>query len=531
MRKTNKDNLCNSNSQQLVKQTDKIERVFVNQENLSSFQENHSPSLNPKTDIVQWSPMMQLVLDEPTSRLPQYLVLGGIVFCSSFLLWAWFGKIEQIGKAQGKLVPKGETYKIESIDSAKITDIAVKEGQKVKAGQLIVKLNSEQQIREVARLKKLISSYQLELNQKRHLLNQVKLETKAHQRIAGAEVRGQQSAIDSAIAESLVTRNLLKQRQSELNAHSTRKKRVQDLSLLDRQKLAQINTELTEHQQRLERLKPLVQQGAISEEVYFQAQRAYHQSQQQQTDSKLQGISNISEQIFQSEQALRQMEASITKNQGDLIAGQKKIEQLQAELIHKIAERQKKELEAQQKEEQIKLEIGQTETRIAETQNQLVGAINMLKKKSLRSPVAGTVLSFNLNNIGKVVQSGDTIAEIAPEDSELLLSAILPDREAGFVELGMTAQVKFDAYSYQDFGVIPGKIIAVSADMKTDEKLGAVYQVKIELERNYVIDEHLKKTFFRPGQTAIADIVIQRKRIMDILLEPIQKLEQDGIDL
>ena len=106
-----------------------------------------------------------------------------------------------------------------------------------------------------------------------------------------------------------------------------------------------------------------------------------------------------------------------------------------------------------------------------------------------------------------------------------------PDREAGFVELGMTAQVKFDAYSYQDFGVIPGKIIAVSADMKTDEKLGAVYQVKIELERNYVIDEHLKKTFFRPGQTAIADIVIQRKRIMDILLEPIQKLEQDGIDL
>ncbi|MGF1588935.1 MAG: HlyD family efflux transporter periplasmic adaptor subunit [Pleurocapsa sp.] len=480
--------------------------------------------------MVKWSPTMQSLLDEPPSNLPLQLILGGIIFCLAFALWAWFGEIDKVGKAQGKLVPKGETYKIESIESAKVSQIAVKEGQEVKAGQLIARLDSEQQTREIERLKNLLDSYQLELNQKRQLLAKVEVETKTHQLIAQAEVQGQQSAIDSAIAEAKVASQLLAQRQSELTARSSRQKRVQDLSALEQEKLDQINSELKQHQQRLARLKPLAKAGAISQEAIFQAQQAQRQSQQQLTDNKLQGISNISEQIFQSEQALREMAAQITKSQGELVSGQKEVERLQAELALKKADRQRIELEAQQKVEQIKLEIGQTATKIAETRNQLATAESLLEKRSLRSPVAGTVLAFNVSNIGKVVQSGETVAEIAPQGSPLVLSAILPNSEAGFIEKGMAAQVKLDAYSYQDYGVIPGEVISVSPSAETDEKLGAVYRVKIALERNYVTDD-LQKILFKPGQTATADIVIRQQRIIDVLLDPIKKLEQDGINL
>ena len=430
-------------------------------------------------EMVQWSPTMQSLLDEPPSNLPTRLILGGITFCLFFGLWAWFGEVDQIGKAQGKLVPKGEAYKIESLESAKISQIAVKEGEDVRVGQLIARLNSDEQVREVKRLQNLLATYRQELNQKSYLLEKVKLETTTHKRIAQAEVRGQQSAINSAIAKSEINQNLLKQRQAEFAAHSNRKKRVQNLSTLDREKLAHIEAELAEHKIRLERLKPLVEQGAISEEVYFQAEQSYRQSQQQLTDSKLQGISNISEQIFQSAKALREMEVSITQTQGEIVAGQKEIEQLEAELARQIAERGRIELEAQQKEAQIRLEISQTEAKIVETQSQLANAESLLEKRSLRSPIAGTVLSFNVKNTGKVVQSGETVAEIAPQASPLVLSAVLPDREAGFVQKGMPAQIKLDAYSYQDYGVIPGKVISVSADAKTDEQLGSVYQVKL----------------------------------------------------
>ena len=519
--KTSLNSVPDSDSKLLTRQTTEIQPAPADISNLPT---------NQQGEMVKWSPTMQSLLDQPPSNLPLQLIFGGILFCLSFILWAWFGQIDKVGKAQGKLVPKGESYKIESIESAKVSQIAVKEGQEVKTGQLIARLDSEQQTREVERLKNLISSYQLELNQKRHLLEKVEIETKTHQLIAQAEVQGQKSAIDSAIAETKVASELLAQRQFELTAHSTRQKRVQNLSQLEQEKLDQINSEIKQHQQRLERLKPLAKAGAISQEAIFQAQQAQRQSQQQLTDNKLEGISNISEQIFQSEQALREMEASITQSQGDLVSGQKEVERLQAELTHKKAEGQRIELETQQKAEQLKLEIGQTKTKIAETRNQLATAESLLEKRSLRSPVAGTVLSFNVINTGKVVQSGETVAEIAPQGSPLVLSAVLPDREAGFVEKGMPAQVKFDAYSYQDYGVIPGKVISVSADTKTDEKLGAVYRLEIELERNYVTND-LKKILFKPGQTATADIVIRQQRIIDVLLDPIKKLEQDGIDL
>ena len=522
------DSIPDSDSRLLVRQTTEIEPALAETSNLE--QENDPRSVNQNGEMVTWSPAMQSLLDQPPSNLPLQLIFGGIVFFLSFSLWAWFGEIDKVGKAQGKLVPKGETYKIESVESAKVSHIAVEEGQEVNVGQLIARLDSEQQTIEVERLKNLISSHQLELNQKRHLLEKVEVETQTHQLIAQAEVQGQKSAIAAARSEAEVASELLAQRKSELKAYTNRQKRVQNLSALEQEKLEQINSELKEHQQRLERLKPLEKEGAISQEAIFQAQQAQRQSQQQLTDNKLQGISNISEQIFQSEQSLREMETRITQGQGELVSGQKEIERLQAELVHKQAERRRIELEAQQKAEQLKLEIAQTQTKIAETKNQLATANSLLEKRSLRSPVTGTVLSFNVTNTGKVVQSGETVAEIAPQGSPLVLSAVLPDSEAGFVEKGMTAQVKFDAYSYQDYGVIPGKVISMSSDIKTDEQLGAVYQVEIELERNY-ITEDLKKILFKPGQTATADIVIRQQRIINVLLDPIRKLSQDGIDL
>ena len=492
--------------------------------------ENDSSLANSSGEIVEWSPAMQSMLEEPPSNLPLQLIVGGVVFCLTFFVWAWFGEIEKTGKAQGRLVPKGDSYKIESLESAKVSHIDVKEGERVTAGQKIAELDSGQEAREVARLEKMLSTNQSELDRKRHLLEKVKIEADTRQVIAQAEVEAQQSAIDSAVSQSKVAAQMLAQRESELAAYTTRQQNVSDLSELDREKLAQINSELAEHQQRLERLKPLAEQGAISQEFIFQAQQELRQTKQQLIDSKVGNISNINEQIFQSEQSLREMESQITQSQGELVSANKENERLQAELTNKIAERRRVELEAQQKIEQLEMEIAQTEGQIAETKNLLASAKDRLQKRSLVAPVAGTVLSFNVANTGEVLQPGQTVAEIAPYGAPLVLSALLPDREAGFVEPGMTAQVKFDAYSYQDYGVIPGKVVSVSSNTIMDEKLGEGYRVKIELERNYVTED-LKKILFKPGQTATAEIVTRRLRIIDVLLDPIRKIEKDGINL
>lgn len=485
---------------------------------------------NSPAELVQWSPAMQSLLEEPPSNLPLQLIAGGVVFCLTFLAWAWFGQIDQIGKAQGKLVPKGEAYKIESLEAAKISTIEVKEGDKVKAGQLIATLDSGRETKEVERLKEILASSQVELRQKLNLLEQVKIEVETQRRIGQAEISSQKLAIESAISKAQITSDLLAQQQSELAANIERQGQTAQLPGLDKAKFNQISAELKQHQQRLAKLKELAEQGAISQEYIFQAQQAQRQIEQQLIDSKLQGISSINEQVYQSQQSTRSMRSSIIENQGALAEAQKEAERLQTELESKKADSLRLEVTAKQKAQQLELEINQAKSKIAETKNLLATAQGQLAKKSLKAPVAGTVLAFNVVNTGKVIQPGETVAEIAPDKSPLVLSAILPDRDAGFIKKGMTAQVKFDAYSYQDYGIIPGKVISISANSQTDEKLGEVYRVRIELERNYVTD-NLKKISFKPGQTASADIVIRHRRIIDVLLEPVKKMQQDGVDL
>jgi HlyD family secretion protein len=140
------------------------------------------------------------------------------------------------------------------------------------------------------------------------------------------------------------------------------------------------------------------------------------------------------------------------------------------------------------------------------------------------------VSSLNVSHAGEVVQPGQTLAEISPQDTPLVLSAILPNREAGFVKTGMPVQVKLDAYPYQDYGIVPGKVTSISPDAKPDQQLGPVYQVKVSLDRNSVTSEH-GSIRFKAGQTASADIIIRRRRIADILLDPIRQFQKGGIKL
>ena len=494
-----------------------------------SISQTSAPSTTTDAKLTLWSPSVQTLLDQPSSKLPERLIAGGMVFCLAFSAWAWLGQIEEMGTAQGKLIPNGETYKIEPIDLGKVSHIAVEEGDVVKAGQVLVELDTDLAEKEVQRIEQRLGAYQIELSQKQGLLKRVRLEVQTHKRISLAETLAHQSAIALAKEKAAIARQLLAQQQAEVIAHQTRQAQLKPLSSLAQERLDQLRAEILIHQQRIERLRPLEKEGAVSQEFIFQAEQGQRQIEKQLIQSQLQEITNAKEQLFQAEQSLLALEARRTQTQGELFSALEEVKRVQAELSQKQAERLRMELEAQQKIQRFELEITQINAKIAETQNLLVSAQAKLKDKFLKAPIDGVVLSLGLKNAGKVVQAGQTIAEIAPQNEPLVLSAILPNKEAGFAEKGMPVQVKFDAYPYQDYGVISGKVISISADAEPNERLGEVYRVKVALERDHIIDNQ-KMIKFKAGQTATADIVIRRRRIVDVLLDPIRQLKQDGIN-
>ncbi|MEL4894536.1 HlyD family efflux transporter periplasmic adaptor subunit [Crocosphaera sp. Alani8] len=481
-------------------------------------------------DTQNWSSSVQNLLDQPPASLPQKFIMGGMVFCIAFGAWAWLGTLEEVGTAQGKLVPEGETFKIQPVELGKVIDIAVEEGQEVKAGQLLVELDTELVQKEINRYQEMIRVYKTELGQKQTLQQRIQLEAKTDAAIASAELEAQQAAIAHTREKITTVRQLLAQQRTEAAAYQLRQKQLQPLDTIAQRRLNQLQAEKTAQQERINRLKPLEEEGAISREYIYEAEQALRNTEQRLTSSRLQEVTQANEQMFQADQALRDLQSRITENQGELFVAQTTVEKSQAELTQKKAQAQRKQLEAIQRIQQLDVEMTQLKGKIAESRNLLIVAQSKLQHSYLKAPISGTVLSLDLKNIGEVVEAGETVVEIAPHNVPLVVSAVLPDEEAGFVKLGMDAQVKLDAYPYQDYGVITGQVTAISADAESDEKLGEIYRVEIELEQDHIL-KNQEVIAFKPGQTVTADIIVRRRRIIDVLLDPIKKMQKDGLNL
>ena len=562
-----------------------------------------------------WSTSLQTVLDQPPSTLPFRMMLAGMVFCMAFAAWATFGNIEEVGRAQGQLVPKGEPYKINPVVSGKVARIEVKEGETVKAGQVLLELDRQIALNQVDSLVQEQASYQTQLLQIQALIDKASLEAQSHIEIALAKEQGQLAAIAQAKAKveavqqtiaqakekirtstellaqlqveaeaykarreklkplAAISENLLTQLQTDATASKTRWEQVQPLRATSEELLEKLQGDADAAKQRVERLKPLVEQGALSRErladleqtwrdrqravtearlaqdnstreQVFQAEQTWRDRQRVIIQTQLQQDTSVKEQLFQADRALGDRQRSITQSQGDLEQANSELNRLQAELkqaqaeLNRLlaaqqqnqAETETTKLQDQQNIQQLEVQKTQMQAKADQTGKLLSKAKTELKQFIFTAPVDGVVSSLNVRNPGEVVQPGQTVVELAPQDAPLVLLAKLPNREAGFLKTGMSAKIKFDAYPYQDYGIISGKVFSISPDTKPDQQLGAVYRIEVELERNSVTANH-QKIAFKAGQTATADIIIRRRRIIDVLLDPIQQMRKGGLDL
>jgi HlyD family secretion protein len=165
--------------------------------------------------------------------------------------------------------------------------------------------------------------------------------------------------------------------------------------------------------------------------------------------------------------------------------------------------------------------------KINETAVLLAAAQAKLQQRFVYATHSGTILTLYTRQTGEFVQPGQAIAEIAPAGEPLILSTLLPSHEAGFVKPGMVVKVKLDAFPYQEFGIVPGKVLSVSLDSKTTEQGNQVYRVDVELDR-HAVNGRGQKVSFKSGQTATAEIVTRHRRMADVLLDPIKQLQGNG---
>lgn len=164
------------------------------------------------------------------------------------------------------------------------------------------------------------------------------------------------------------------------------------------------------------------------------------------------------------------------------------------------------------------------QNRIARLQSEIAAAQLALQHTTITAPVDGTVSTLLVTSPGAVLQAGQTIATILQRGARLLVEAHVANKDIALIEKGMPAKLKFDAFPFQDYGIVDGTVIEVSPDARTDPDSSSFYKVMI-VPSQKEIGAKGKNVPLRPGLALSAEIVTERKTILGLLLEPFRKLK------
>jgi HlyD family secretion protein len=434
-------------------------------------------AIAPTTPQVDdWSPLTQDLVDSMPRVWTRGLLYFLVAFAAIVLPWAMFSQVDQTGIARGRLEPKGKTFKLDAPVAGKVVEINVQEGGTVKAGQPLLTLESDLARSELQQAEAKIEGQLNRIAQLERIKNQLRIATRTQQLLSQAQTSEQQAQTNQIEARFSSNQRAYRLAQDRL---------AQDL-------------------REVERYRQLSQEGIVPETKLVEVERIASES------------------------------------RGVLDRAQADIQQTQAELKKQESSRDRvtrtgelSVVESQKQSEEINTQIGDLRSEIAQTQKALASLKWQLQQRIIRTPVAGTIFQLPIQKAGAVVQPGQTIAQIAPGGVPLIIKADMPISESGFLRVGMTVQLKFDAYPFQDYGVVPGRVSKVSPDSKsiqTPQGQVETFELEIIPERTEIYAQN-KRIVLTPGQTATAEVVVRQRRIIDLILDPFKQLQSDGLKL
>ena len=163
--------------------------------------------------------------------------------------------------------------------------------------------------------------------------------------------------------------------------------------------------------------------------------------------------------------------------------------------------------------------------RISRLESEVSSVELSLRETTISAPVDGVISVLDIRSVGAVLESGERVATIAPSGTRFVVEARVQNKDMAKISTGLHAQLKFDAYPFQDYGAIAGRIIEVSPDAQGRYKdKGSFYKVTILAEQPTSVRDHL--VVLRPGLAVTAEIITDRRTIANLILEPFRKLKK-----
>lgn len=419
------------------------------------------------------------------ANLTFYIIILFVIFV---VAWAGVSEIDEIARGDGKVIPTSKIQKVQNLDGGIISDILVKEGEYVKKGVILMKIDS--------------TRYQasFEENKQEYIsLLAVNVRLEAEEKINPKK----------AIPTLRFPKEVLK--------HNANYEKLEIKLFINRVKELKISLKVLKNQydqkvQELTEIKSMKKQLSRSLKLVKEQRKT---------------IKKLARAGIKSKFDVLDVEKEYNKAFGDLDATILSIPRSKLaikEAQNKITEK----IQAFKTEASTQLQI--TAASIKKFESKLVADEDILAKTDIVSPVDGIIKQINKNTIGGVVSSGMDLIEIVPVSNTLLVEAKIKPKDIAFINPNLKAVIKITAYDFGIYGGLDGKITEISADSIIDQesKEGkSYYRIVVKTDKNYLERNGVKLPII-PGMIASVDIITGKKTILDFLLKPILKTKQNA---
>jgi hemolysin D len=415
------------------------------------------------------------VAERPVSPTARVLTWALLIFLVLAILWTVFGRVDVVASAPGSLIPTGNIKLVQSPGTGVVRAIYVRNGDVVRKGQPLLDLDPTIVGADLAAAQKALAQAELDIARNRAIANALSGQGLHFAAPAGTspEVADTQRRLIAAqLAEiEATTAGLANGRTSALAdasaAQATATRLADTVPILDRQ---------------LGRMRRLDEMG------YAAGQRLLELERQRRGE------------VGEREVALAQI------NRGR-------------------AEARKLDDQIRQTREQARrtalTDLAKAESEAILRREEVTKASQMNRFQRLVAPVDGTVQSLEIHTVGGVVEAAKPLMIVVPTRGALEAEVRILNKDIGFIRVGQEAAIKLEAFSFNRYGAIPGRVRRISRDAVQDKDLGLVYTATVTLDRSYV-DADGRRVALAPGLAATVDVKTGTRRIISYLISPLQ---------
>ena len=399
-----------------------------------------------------------------------------------FLLWAAFAPLDEGVPSHGSVVVDTKRKAVQHLTGGIIKQVLVKEGDLVKEGQPVLLLDEAVAKANYESVRQRYLGYRA--MQGRLLAEQAgKDRIEFHPDLVAA-------ASDPLIKTQMQTQEqLFRSRRSGLQAElqALEESVAGQQAMLDayRNMLGSRKSQLALLEEELRNTRGLVQEGYVPRNRQLELERAVADAQ-----------------------------ASLADLNGNISRAQRSI----AELRQRSVARQ------QEYRKEVETQLTEVTREVLSDAERYTAVRADLDRVEIRSPATGQVVGLAVQTVGGVVQAGQKLMDVVPEDEPLLLEARIEPHLIDKVHPGLKTDVRFNAFSHSPQLVVEGELMSVSNDLLTEQQGGMM--VSYYLARIKVTPEGMKtlgQRRMQPGMPAEVIVKTGERSMLTYLMSPLTK--------